>query len=163
MSNDGAPSERRLLLAAEDSEAHRLVLSRIMSEVGRADAIGIDLRVVRNGVQLLDYLDRPADGTDAAGADEARPWPDLILLDLHMPAMGGMETLGRLRDDPRLRAIPVVIMSSSDTPAHIDAAYALGDNAFLVKLGDRAALLEQMQSFSSFWLRAAKLPSVADL
>ncbi len=140
----------RLLLAAEDSEAQRFVLSRIMEEIGRDRPIPVGLRFVENGVELLDYL--------AAGDDDDHPRPDLILLDLLMPAMGGMETLQRLRSDDRFRTIPVVIMSSSDTPAHVEEAYTLGANAFLVKQGRHASLLRQMRAFSAFWLEAARLP-----
>ena len=141
--------QTRLLLAAEDSEAHRLVLSRIMEEVRGADGVGVDLRFVGNGIELLAYL---------ASEHLDRPRPDLIMLDLHMPSMGGMEALQRLRRDEQLRAIPVVIMSSADTPSNIDEAYASGANAFLVKHGSHAILLEQMRAFSAFWLETARLP-----
>ena len=143
----------RVLLAAEDSEAQRFVLSRIMEEIGRDRPIPVGLRFVKNGVELLDYL-------VAGDDDDEHPRPDLILLDLLMPAMGGMETLQRLRSDDRFRTIPVVIMSSSDTPAHVEEAYTLGANAFLVKQGSHASLLRQMRAFSAFWLEAARLPGM---
>ena len=155
MTNPPTSSVRpgRVLLAAEDSAAQRFVLSRIMAEIGRDRPVPIGLRLVTNGVELLDYL---AAGDD--DQDEDHPRPDLILLDLLMPEMGGMETLQRLRSDDRFRTIPVVIMSSSDTPAHVEEAYTSGANAFLVKQGSHAALLGQMRTFSAFWLEAAKLP-----
>ena len=141
---------RRTLLAAEDSEAHRLVLSRIMGEVGRTDNVSLDLHFVDNGLALLDWLDDPT-----------RPRPDLVLLDLHMPGLGGIDALRRLRDRPDTHAIPVVILSSSDKPSHVASAYDAGANAFLVKLGDREALLSQMRAFAAFWLGVAKLPGTA--
>ena len=147
-----APSRfGRVLLAAEDSEAHRFVLSRIMDEVGRNRPVPVGLRFVGNGVELLDYL--------IAGNDDAFFFLCYVFLrDLHMPAMGGMETLRRLRSDDRFRRIPVVIMSSSDKLSHVEDAYTHGANAFLVKQGSHASLLEQMRAFSAFWLEAAKLP-----
>ncbi len=153
MTNGPTTSKRlgRVLLAAEDSEAHRFVLSRIMAEIGRDRPVPVGLRFVNNGVELLDYL-------VAGDDDEDHPRPDLILLDLLMPAMGGMETLQRLRSDERFRTIPVVIMSSSDTAANVEEAYTRGANAFLVKQGSHASLLGQMRAFSAFWLEAARLP-----
>lgn len=138
---------RRTLLAAEDSEAHRLVLSRIMGEVDRSAGIGLDLHFVENGLALLEWLD-----------DAARPRPDLVLLDLHMPRLGGLEALRRLRGRPDGKSLPVVILSSSDKASHIDNAYQAGANAFLIKLGDHNALLAQMRAFAAFWLGVAKLP-----
>ena len=147
---DGAPRSRRVLVA-EDNDAHRLVLRRVMHDVvGRTP---FELAFVADGHELLRRLRSDALKTE-------RP-PDVILLDLHMPGLSGLETLRSLRLDPRLKAIPVVILSSSDKSRHIDEAYLNGANAYLVKLGDRAELTEQMRRFASFWLDTALLPAIS--
>jgi CheY-like chemotaxis protein len=138
---------RRRILVAEDNQAHQLVLRRVMRDV--RPGAPPDLSFVDNGQELIDHL---------AAAEAAAPSPDVILLDLHMPGLSGMETLRILRDDERWRAIPVVILSSSDQAKHIDEAYLGGANAYLVKLGDRAELTEQMRRFAEFWLDTALLP-----
>lgn len=141
------PPARRHILIAEDNPAHQLVLRRVMRDA-RPDTPP-ELTFVGNGQEILDHL---------AAADPAAPAPDVILLDLHMPGLSGMETLRALREDGRWRAIPVVILSSSDHARHIDEAYLGGANAYLVKLGDRTELTEQMRRFAEFWLDTALLP-----
>lgn len=138
-----ARSRRTVILAAEDNAAHQLVLKRVLGAV--AGEAAIDLRFVGNGRELIETL---GDG----------PLPDLVLLDLHMPFMGGTETVAAIRADPRFCLVPVVMLSSSDERHHIEAAYRNGANAYLVKRGDYGVLLKQMRHFVTFWLDTARLP-----
>ena len=140
----------RRILVAEDNDAHRLVLRRVMHDI--TGQTRIELAFVADGHELLARLGQ--------NLSDAEPPPDVILLDLHMPGLSGIETLRSLRLDPKLKAIPVVILSSSDKTRHIDEAYLSGANAYLVKLGDRAELTEQMRRFASFWLDTALLPAI---
>ena len=144
-----AEARPRRILVAEDNEAHRLVLRRVMRDARpgapRERVVGA------NGRDLRDHLDALVPGP------EATP-PDLILLDLHMPGLSGIDTLRTLRAGEHWSTIPVVILSSSDQARHIDAAYLEGANAYLVKLGDRGELTEQMRRFAAFWLDTALLP-----
>jgi two-component system response regulator len=84
----------------------------------------------------------------------------LVLLDLHMPEMGGIETLNAMRADRALRALPVIVFSSSERPHHVDQAYASGANAYLVKAGDFGELVRHLRGMTAFWLQAARLPGV---
>ena len=132
-----------MILAAEDNATHQQVLKRVLGAVAGEGAI--DLRFVGNGRELIQTL---ADGA----------LPDLVLLDLHMPFMGGTETVAAMRADPRLRLVPVVMLSSSGERHHIEAAYRNGANAYLVKRGEYNVLLDQMRHGVTFWLETARLP-----
>ncbi len=139
-SSDG---RRRTIIAAEDNAVHRLVLKRVMGVVAGAD--GIDLRFVGNGRELIETL-------------EAGARPDLVLVDLHMPVLGGCETVAAIRADPRLCTMPVVMLSSSEQRHHVEAAYRNGVNAYLVKRGEYRMLVDQMRRFVQFWLGPVRLP-----
>lgn len=134
---------RRVVLAAEDNDAHRMVLHRVMRDASPEP--GFELRFVRDGAELLTELGQ-------------RDLPDVVLLDLHMPVVSGLDALRAIRDNPALRAVPVVILSSSSEERHVSAAYLEGANAYLVKRGDYGALVEQMRHFAAFWLGTALLP-----
>ncbi len=138
------------VLVAEDDEAHRFVLRRVFRTAG----FEVDLRFVGDGQELLDYLHRRPPHDDEQGS----PWPDLVLVDLHMPRLGGLEALQALRASPALRTVPAIVFSSSDQPHHVDSAYASGANAYLVKVGDFDELVSHLRGLVSFWLKAARLP-----
>lgn len=142
-----APS---LILVAENEENHRFILRRVFRTVG----LDVQLRFVNDGQEMLDYLER----TGAYTADGAAPWPDLVLVDLHMPRLDGLGALKAMRRSERLRMLPVIIFSSSDQPHHVDQAYASGANAYLVKVGDFDQLVSHLRGMVEFWLQAARLP-----
>lgn len=142
-----APS---LILVAENEENHRFILRRVFRTVG----LDVRLQFVNDGQEMLDYLER----TGAYAADGMAPWPDLVLVDLHMPRLGGMAALKAMRQNERLRMLPVVIFSSSDQPHHVDEAYASGANAYLVKVGDFDQLVAHLRGMVEFWLQTVRLP-----
>ncbi len=92
--------------------------------------------VARDGVEAVDYL--------LGGGREANLMPCLVLLDLHMPRMGGLEVLRRMRSDERTRFVPVVMLSSSDDPKDVRGAYEEGANAYLEKMPGRVPWPEQV-------------------
>jgi two-component system response regulator len=139
-----------IILVAEDDAHHRFVLRRVFRTVG----LEADLRFVQDGQELLDYLEHRGIHADEATS----PWPDLVLIDLHMPRLGGIATLQAMRASATLRTVPAIVFSSSDQPHHIERAYASGANAYLVKVGDFKDLVSHLRGMVSFWLRAAKLP-----
>jgi len=108
----------------------------------------VELRVARDGMEALDKLDR--------GAYAERP--DLILLDLNLPRMDGRELLVRLKADPELRAIPVIVLTSSSAPRDVAKAYSLHANCYLVKPPDLAGIERVMSLVNDFWLKTVKLP-----
>lgn len=138
-----------MILVAENDEQHRFVLRRVF----RAIALEVELRFVHDGQALLDYLEH------AGGpADPDAPWPQLVLIDLHMPRLDGIGALQAMRMRDRLRTVPTIVFSSSDQPHHVDQAYASGANAYLVKVGDFNQLVTHLRGMIGFWLKAARLP-----
>ncbi|MGI4796808.1 MAG: response regulator [Janthinobacterium lividum] len=140
-----------VLLIAENEEPHRFVLKRVFRHLGS----NVQLQFVDNGQQLLDYLTHSRICADA----KISPWPDLILLDLHMPQLGGIEVLNIMRGSKTFRPIPTIVFSSSDSPHHISEAYASGANAYLVKVGDFKELVTNLRRMTAFWLQVSRLPS----
>ena len=108
----------------------------------------VEIRVARDGVDALDKLDH------SAHAD----LPDLILLDLNLPRMDGRELLSRLKADPGLRAIPVIVFTSSSAPRDVERAYSLQANCYLVKPPDLMGLERVVNLLNEFWLKTARLP-----
>jgi len=139
-----------LILVAENEENHRFILRRVFRTVG----FDVRLHFVDDGQEMLDYLER----TGAYTTHEAAPWPDLVMVDLHMPRLDGLGALRAMRRSERLRMLPVIIFSSSDQPHHVDQAYASGANAYLVKVGDFDRLVSHLRGMLEFWLQTARLP-----
>ncbi|MDN3566409.1 response regulator [Paeniroseomonas aquatica] len=140
-----------VVLLAEDSAHDRLILEEVFQEAG----IAAQLRFVEDGEELLDYLKQR--GAYAAGASVA-PWPAVVLLDINMPKVNGHEAVRAIRADPLLRDLPVVALSTSDSPKQIALAYSLGVNSFLTKPARFASFVELMRMFGNYWLQGVRLP-----
>jgi chemotaxis family two-component system response regulator Rcp1 len=108
--------------------------------------------VVDDGVEALAFLYRQ-------GRHLQAPRPDLILLDLNLPRKNGREVLAEIKQDPDLRRIPVVIMTSSDDEKDILAAYDLHVNCYVTKPVDLDQFIKVVQSIEHFWLSVVKLPA----
>ncbi|RKH07808.1 response regulator [Corallococcus sp. CA053C] len=134
------------LLLVEDSDPDAEALERI--------ARRLPLPVVRvsDGESALDYLYR-------RGAYAAARKPCLVLLDLHLPGIGGRQVLSTLKADPRLRPIPVIIYSSSQDAEDVDGAYADGANSYLFKPQIGPQLQATAEALYAFWFQAARLPT----
>ena len=107
-----------------------------------------EIVVVTDGVQALDYVF--AEGAHAGRNLEANP--AVILLDLKLPKIGGLEVLRRLRADERTRRIPVVVLTSSNEERDILSSYDLGANSFVRKPVDFAQFVEAAQQLGMYWL-----------
>jgi CheY-like chemotaxis protein len=107
---------------------------------------------VTDGVEAMAFLRREGPYSDA-------PRPDLILLDLHMPRMNGREVLAEVKQDPNLRRIPVVIMTTSDDEKDITAAYNLHVNCYVTKPVDLEQFIGVVKSIEQFWFSVVKLPA----
>lgn len=92
------------------------------------------------------------------GEPERAPDVDLVVLDLDLPDTHGAEIIGAVRADPSLRTIPVIVLSSSAEPDHVEEAYERGANAYLVKRDDFDELLALVESIGEFWFEEAELP-----
>jgi len=102
---------------------------------------------VKDGEEALDYLFRR--GSHAGRSDIA---PRLVLLDLKMPKVGGIEVLKEIKSDARLKRIPVVVMTSSDEECDVAKSYELGANSYVVKPVDFDALAEVTRQAGFYWL-----------
>lgn len=141
---------QRLLLLVEDSpddeELTRLALLRA--------GISHALAVVRDGAEALDFLF----GTGSHAGRDRNQTPAVILLDLKLPKVDGLEVLRRLRADERTRVIPVVVLSTSREEQDIATSYRLGANSYIRKPVDFDQFIEVMQQVGNFWLGINESP-----
>jgi two-component system response regulator len=105
------------------------------------------IHLVRDGVEALDFLFCTGSYTDRA----AKPGPKVVLLDLKLPLVDGMEVLRRMKDDPRTRTIPVVMLTSSREERDIVASYQLGVNSYIVKPVDFEQFTEAVRQLGLYW------------
>lgn len=113
--------------------------------------LSINLHVVEDGVQALRYLQKKDEYSEVTS-------PDLILLDLNMPRKDGREVLAELREDPKLRSIPVVVLTTSEADEDIIKSYGLGANCYVTKPVGLEQFSRVIQSIESFWFTIVKLP-----
>lgn len=113
-----------------------------------------DLHIVEDGQELMDYLRRVGPFSDPARS----PRPGLILLDLKMPRMNGLEALREIKSDPGLRQIPVVVLTTSSVDEDISASYDLGVNSFIRKPETFEGLVEAIRSLGRYWFEIVELP-----
>jgi CheY-like chemotaxis protein len=132
------------ILLVEDNRQDELLLLRAL----RRASISSDIDVVRDGQQALDYLFEQGEFAHRAGA---RP-PAIVLLDIGLPRLSGVEVLERLRADPRTATQPVVILTSSDEERDRQRSYRLGCNSFVRKPLDFNAFCETVAQLGVYWL-----------
>jgi CheY-like chemotaxis protein len=138
------------VLLAEDDPDDRYLISEALDE----SRLNIHLYIVEDGDELLDYLNRRGNY-----ADEVKwPIPGLILLDLNMPRKDGREALVEIKADPRLRRIPVVVLTTSRAEEDVDRTYETGISGYIQKPVSFTGLLEVMNAIGLYWLQVAKLP-----
>ena len=135
-------AEIKRILLAEDSEKDVELALEALAEHHLAN----DVIVVQDGEQALDYLYRR--GEFAGNADTH---PVLVLLDLKMPKVDGMEVLRQIKADPELKRIPVVMMTSSREERDLVRSYDLGVNAYVVKPVKFADFMESVKQLGVFW------------
>ena len=135
------------ILLVEDNLADVRLAQEALKEV-RAPH---HLTVARDGAAAEALLSEPT-----PNAEPARP--DLILLDLNLPRKGGRELLEMIKADPRLRRIPVIILTTSCAHDDVVAAYDLNANAFVRKPMGVDSFIELVRAIDAFWLRSAVLP-----
>jgi two-component system, chemotaxis family, response regulator Rcp1 len=125
---------------------------RLTKEALREGKVRNNLYVAPDGVEALRFLRREGEHQDAVR-------PDLILLDLNLPKKDGREVLGEIKNDPQLRTIPVVVLTSSQAEQDICRAYDLHANAYVTKPVDLDQFIVAVKSIESFWLTIVQLPS----
>ena len=109
------------------------------------------LNVVRDGEEAMEYLRREGDHGDTVR-------PDLVLLDLNLPKMSGMEVLEEMKSDPALRKIPVVILTTSEAEEDVIRGYELQASAYVTKPVGLDRFIEVVQAIDDFWLAVVRFP-----
>jgi two-component system, response regulator len=138
-----------VLLLAEDLEDDVFLFERALQR----KKIGCTVRVASNGRQALDYLSGKGEFADR----NAYPLPSLVVMDIKMPEMDGLEALKKIRQDEKLSKLPVVIFTSSKRDEDVELAYGLGANAYVVKPSDTNQLAETLETMTKFWF-AVNIP-----
>ena len=150
MSGSGAGPEVQVLLVEDNPDDVVLVRETLLE-----GSLTCKLHVVPDGFEAMNYLRRD-------GAYAGVPRPDLILLDLKMPKKGGLEVLAEIKADEELRRIPVIVLTTSESPEEILAAYDLHASCYVTKPADLAEFNRVMKTIKDFCLTIVKLPSRED-
>jgi two-component system response regulator len=136
--------EQRLILIVEDNEDDVELTLRAL----RRNRVANRVDVVRDGVEALEYLF----ATGSYAGRDVRDTPELVLLDLKLPKVGGLEVLERVRADPRTRRLPVVILTSSNVESDLARSYDLGANSYIRKPVDFTQFMEAVNQLGLYWL-----------
>ena len=140
------------ILVVDDNRAEAVLLKKMMTNLRRQ----YELHFVWDGVEALDFL-------HARGAFAGAPRPDLIMLDIDMPRLGGLETLSAIKSDPELCVIPVIMYSSSASPADVRQSYQARANCYVQKPSDLERSVKLVQVIEDFWMDFAILPAAEKL
>jgi len=143
------PEVRHILLADDNANDVELTLAAL-----RANHLANEVVVTRDGAEALDYLLRRA---QYAGRPSGNP--GLMLLDLKMPKVDGLEVLRHVKSDPDLKTIPVVVLTSSREERDLVRSYNLGVNAYVVKPVDFHDFIDAVKLLGGFWALLNELPS----
>jgi CheY-like chemotaxis protein len=135
------------ILLVDDSEDDFLLAQEGFSEAG----VSVDLHYVENGRECMDFLRR-------TGRFAGAPHPDLVLLDLNMPLMSGREVLGEMVLDPKLKHLPVVVMTTSAASEEVLSLYRLRCNAFMIKPTGFDEFVRQIRVLSDYWFSVIQRP-----
>ena len=144
--------ETTLILLVEDNPTDVLLIKRAFEQAKMANPV----HVISDGDTAVEYL-----GGEGAYADRARyPLPILILLDLKLPRRSGLEVLAWLKEQESLKRIPVVMLTSSEQPRDVDAAYDSGVNSYLVKPVEYDSLFKMLKAVNLYWMMLNERPNL---
>lgn len=135
------------LLIIEDNPGDVRLLEEAFGEL-RAN---VKIRVAKDGAEGIELL--------TSSLDAGQDWhPDLILLDLNLPKISGHDVLSHIKNDPRTRWIPVIVLTSSKAESDVRRAYESHANAYLRKPSTLDGLMTAAQDMKNFWMETATLP-----
>ena len=143
---------RFAVLLVEDDPMHAKIISRILSKTAATE-----VAVASSGEEAVERL------CNAFQADGSGSVPSLIVLDLRLPGMSGLDVLVKIKSDRQLRRTPVVILSSSDEPLDIERCFDAGANAFVTKSPNHDEFCASLSRIADFWgseCQVAKKPSL---
>jgi CheY-like chemotaxis protein len=148
----GGESSKRAILLVEDDPDHEALTIRAL----RRNNVANEVVVARDGVEALDYLF----GTGAHAGRNPRAIPQVVILDLKLPKVDGLEVLRRIRADERTRLVPTVILTSSDEERDIVESYSRGANSYVRKPVDFTQFMQATRQLGQYWLILNELPPV---
>lgn len=137
-----------ILLVEDNPKDEELTLHNL-----RKQKVGNSVHVAHDGQEALDYLF--GDGTRPAMHDR----PKLVMLDLKLPKVGGLEVLRRLKSDPATKSVPVVVLTSSREESDLIKSYELGANSYVVKPVDFEQFSEAVRQLGLYWVLLNQAPA----
>lgn len=142
---DESDSERLILLIDHDRDRAQLIETALQSFQHRVITIA-------DGIEAIDFLNRRGDRVDA-------PRPDLILLELNLPGNDGQDLLAKIKTEPQLRRIPIVVLTTAASESDIFSTYLLQGNCHVVQSTDLDRLCQIVQRIEEFWFGIVTLPA----
>jgi CheY-like chemotaxis protein len=139
------------ILVVEDSPAD----ARLLQHALRETKVPHRMHLVSNGQDAIDFLYRRETFEKASK-------PDLVLLDLNLPKKSGHDVLHDVKEDPELKAIPIIVLSSSGSAQDVQKAYNLHANCYLTKPTELDEFFELVRVLEVFWMEFARLPTAAN-
>lgn len=133
-----APDLKTILLVEDNADDEQLTLRAM-----RQSEVPNIIRVARDGAEALDHL---------FGESAGNRLPDLVLLDLKLPKVSGLEVLQKIRSNPKTRALPIVVLTSSDEERDIVESYNLGANSYIRKPVDFDEFIDAVRQLGLYWL-----------
>lgn len=146
-------SKKKCELLVIDDDSGDIDLIKEALSLTADESLQINLNAVEDGEEGLQFLRKMGNYKDV-------PKPDLILLDLNMPRMGGHEVLEEIKKDEQLKSIPVIILTTSNASFDVEKSYRLGANSYITKAKDFSEFLKMAKTIKDFWLRVATLPGL---
>ncbi len=143
-------NDRNLLLVEDDPQDEKLAL-RALAKMHIANKID----VTRDGPEALDYLFCQGQFSDR----NPEEYPAVVLLDIRLPKLNGLEVLEQIRSDPRTRNLPVVLLTSSDDAGDVRDGYRLGANSYVRKPLDPMEFTTAVSQLGLYWLILNELPT----
>jgi CheY-like chemotaxis protein len=149
----GVEMHNTSILLVEDNPDHEALTIRALKKAHVMN----DIMVAHDGAEALELLF----GVEGDSGRRPIPTPQLILLDLKLPKVDGLEVLRRLRETARTRLIPVVVLTSSDEEGDVVTSYKLGANSYVCKPVDFVQFMEATKQLGLYWLVLNEIPKVA--
>jgi two-component system, response regulator len=143
-------TEKTILLVEDNADDEKLTVRAL-----KKNNVMNHVVIARDGVEALDYLF----GTGAYAGRDVRDQPALILLDLNLPKLDGLEVLRRLRAGESLRGLPVVVLTSSKEQRDLTTSYKLGANSYIRKPVDFNQFVEAVKQLGTYWLMLNEVPA----
>ena len=144
----GTEEKHKIIFLVEDNQAD----IRLIQEALKNSSLPHQVVTVRNGMDAMAYLRQEGEDVDALR-------PDLILLDLNLPRKDGREVLAEIKADPKLKRIPVVVLTTSRNEDDIFQSYDLHVNCYITKSRNLSQLFQIVKGIEEFWLETVTLPS----